>query len=122
MPSRPIGVTSRRDSASHVSRRLDPTGPDCVADFPEPAHPADVAFVMLVDGKGEERVLGTARTSTASTPVTRITRSRPMHLDVSARPEVMELDVIADPRLLEDRHDRVLLRRLDVQDERVANA
>src|SRR5438093_980550 len=31
--------------------------PDRVADFPEPAHPADVAFVMLVDGKGEERVL-----------------------------------------------------------------
>src|SRR5439155_8307971 len=48
-----------------------------------------------------------------------IPRSRPVHLDVSAGAEVVELDIIADTRLLEDRHDRVLLRRLDVQDERV---
>src|SRR5207245_4379723 len=32
-------------------------GPDRVADFHEPAHPADVAFVMLVAGNAEERVL-----------------------------------------------------------------
>src|SRR5213594_1106960 len=94
-------------------------GPDRVAGFPQPAHPANVALVMLVDGKGEERVLSESPHVHGKDAGHEIPRGQPVHLDLSARAEVMELDIIADAGLFEDRQDRVLLRRLDVQDERV---
>src|SRR2546428_450363 len=49
----------------------------------------------------------------------RIAGGAPLPPGGSPRSEVVEMDLIADPGLLEDRHDRVLLRRFDVQDQRV---
>src|SRR2546422_7279207 len=93
--------------------------PDRVADFPEPAHPADVALVMLVDGKGQERILRKGPRVHRQYAGDEVRRRGPVHFDVSAGAEVVELDITADTRLLEDRQYRVSLRRLDVQDERV---
>src|SRR5436309_9023692 len=87
-----------------------------VADFPEPAHPAHVALVMLVDGKGQERILRKGPRVHRQYAGDEVRRRGPVHFDVSAGSEVVELDIVADPGLLEDRHDRVLLRRLDVED------
>src|SRR3989449_6266798 len=91
-------------------------GPDRVAEFPEPAYPADVSLVMFVDGKGQERVLRKCPCVHLQHAGDEIPRCGTVYLDVSAGAEVVELDIVADPGLLECRHHRVLLRRLDVED------
>src|SRR2546422_3663841 len=93
--------------------------PDRKAEFPEPPDPAYVALVRLVDREGHEGVLRKRTRICRQHTRDEIACGWPVHLDVPGRSEVVELDVVANPRLLHEPKNRVLLRRLDVEDERV---